>query len=467
LLVNKTSAQINNYWSMGSNTLSTLLGGAVVGDGAGDVAIFYNPAAIRVEEQKKISLNASLFNFEFHKYKNALGYNQDLDYLEWGVKPRFLSYQFRIKDNQRLTYQLAIFSRIDQLTELYDQKTIKTKSVIGNEDLDYTASYDLTRRYRDYWFGLGASYIINSKLSIGLTLFGSGKSLRYYQSSVIDVEPEVTIVNKNASWRSLEKQYLYVVSLIPKVGFMYDFGQLSIGLNITIPSMRLWGDGYAKRTLSYANVVYEGELKDDFYQNEYNDYIVANIKEPFSIAFGTTFHMLNSKSKLFFTTEYFAPIQTYYLLDNSKISAWGQGDFNPGSDYLSYKYGARQVINFAIGFYHRILPALTFLSGLKTNFSSYDPSNEGKWGSVNEYVNMSPSLYHASFGVNFSFRANTVVLGTEYSFGKRINLAQLANYSYPGFFDEEQHIALQNQKENIMTYTVNSIGFYIGYAFDF
>lgn len=452
---------------MGSNTSSTLLGGAVVGGGAGDVAIFYNPAAIRLQDQKQIALNASLLNFDMHDYKNALGYDQNLDYLEWGVKPRFLSYQFKIQDNQRLSYQIAVFSRDEQLTELYDYKTVMLKTEVGNQDIEYTASYDMSRRYSDYWAGVGMSYILSPKFSFGATLFGSAKSLRYYESSLIDVDPLNGSVNKNASWSSVEKNYFYVISLIPKMGVLFEDNLISLGLNVTLPSMRLWGDGYSKRIIRYSNVVYEGQVKDDFLKSEYNNYIVANVKEPLSVSVGMTLHSRNNKSKLFFTAEYFAPIDTYKILDNTKISSWGQEDFQPGTDYLSYKYGAKQLVNLAIGYRHELYPSLSILSGMKTNFSAYDPSNEGEWEDINDYVTMSPSLFHISLGAQFRFKANTVILGAEYSFGRSKNIEQLANYGFPGIFDEKNHIALQNRPDNTMTYTSNSLGFYIGYAFDF
>ena len=57
---NSLVAQPNNYWSMGSNTPSSLLAGAVVGGGAGITSIFYNPAGISDIEQNKLALNASL-----------------------------------------------------------------------------------------------------------------------------------------------------------------------------------------------------------------------------------------------------------------------------------------------------------------------------------------------------------------------------------------------------------------------
>jgi len=469
VLINNENAfsQINNYWSMGSNTSSTLLGGAVVGVAAGEISVFYNPAAIRIEDQKQIALNASLLNFDMHAYNNALGYNRDLDYLEWGVKPRFLSYKFRINDDERLNFQLAVFSRDDQLIELWDYKTVAVKSEVGNDDLNYTASYDLDRRYKDYWMGVGASYVFSPKFSMGFTLFGSGKSLRYYQSSSIDIDPVNGQLKDNAHWSSTEKQYLYVISIIPKFGFLYTENRVSYGLSITIPSVRLWGDGYSKRTLRYSNVIYEGQKKDDYLHSDYNNYMVANIKEPFAVAFGMTFKSLNNKSEYFFSSEYFAPIETYRMLDNTHISNWGQEEFHPGDDFLSYKYGAKEVFNVALGYRHIINENFAIMSGLKTNFSAYEPSSSDEWGEINEFVNMSPSLYHASLGVQFRFKANTVIVGAEYSYGKENNLKQLSNYGYPGIFDEEKHIALQNRVENTMSYTSNSIGFYIGYAFDF
>ncbi len=467
-LINKElSAQINNYWSMGSNTSSSLLGGAVVGGGAEDVAIFYNPAAIEVVAQKQIAFNASVLNFNFYDFKNALGPGQSLDYLEWAVKPRFLSYQFKIKSNPKLSCQVTLFSRNEQLTELWDYREYKVNNVPTGEEFQYTTSYDLDRRYTDYWLGAGASYNFSSKFSVGMTLFGSAKSLRYYQSSVIDLDPVNNSSSKNQSWSSVEKQYFYVISIIPKIGFLYKAGQVGYGLNITVPSMRLWGDGYNKRFLQYSNITYDNQLQDDFLQSEYNDYIVANIKEPLAISFGITFHSKDNRSNLFLTTEYFAPVKTYKILDNTRISAWGQSESDPGTDFLSYKYGAKEVINFAIGFRHELNTRLSILSGIKTNFSSYNPSSSAEWDDIAEYVTMTPSLYHVSLGAQFKILGNTIILGTEYSYGIKNNQTQMANYGYLGVFDEENHIALQFHPTETMNFSTQAIGFYLGYSLDF
>jgi len=452
---------------MGSNTSSSLLGGAVVGGGAEDVAIFYNPAAIEVVAQKQIAFNASVLNFNFYNYNNALSPGQSLDYLEWAVKPRFLSYQFKVKSNPKFNFQITIFSRNEQLTELWDYAEVIVENPATKEEFNYTASYDMDRRYTDYWMGGAVSYKFTPKFSIGMTLFGSAKSLRYYQSSVIDLDPINNTISKNQSWSSIERQYFYAVSLIPKIGFLYKSNQVGYGINITVPSMRLWGDGYNKRSLQYSNITHEGQRKDDFLQSEYNNYIVANIKEPLAISAGITFHSRNNRSKLFFSGEYFAPIKTYKILDNTKISAWGQDEYQPGSDFLSYKYGAREVVNFAIGFRHEVNERFSFLSGVKTNFSSYNPIDDATWENINEYVIMTPSLYHISLGAQFRLKGNTIILGTEYSYGRKDNAMQMANYGYPGVFDEYERIALQNYPTETMNYSSQSIGFYLGYSLDF
>jgi len=452
---------------MGSNTSSSLLGGAVVGGNAGDIAIFYNPAAIRIEDQKQIAFNASLLNFDLHDYKNALGYDRNLDYLEWGVKPRFLSYKFRINKNEKWNYQIAMFSREDQLIELWDYKTVGVNSQIGNHAMEYTASYNLDRRYKDYWFGIGGSYIFSPNLSIGLTLFGSAKSLRYSQSSIIDLDPLVAPISDNSSWSNIEKQSLYTISLIPKLGILYHKGQFGIGLNITIPSIRLWGDGHNQRTIRYSNVYVEGQKQDDFLKSDNNNYMVATIKEPLAISIGLNYNSKNNKSEYYFTAEYFAPIKTYKLLDNTKISSWGQKEYSPGDDFLSMKYGSKQITNIAVGYRHKMNDNLYILSGVKTNFSAYAPSNDDEWEGINEYIIAIPSLYQISLGAQFKYKANTVIIGAEYTFGQEHNAKQLSNYGYPGIFDKERHIALQNNPEYTMSYSSKSVGFYVGYTFDF
>lgn len=460
-------AQINNYWSMGSNTSSSLLGGAVVGGEMGTVAIFYNPAGIEVEDQKQLALNVSLVNFNLHLFDNAVGSNRNLDYLEWGIVPRFISYQFNLKKNKRLSFQIAVFSRDEKLVELFDQQTAQVTSSFDQKDYNYTASYDFERRYTDYWFGIGASYYINSKFSVGATIFGSGKSLRYYQSSTVNLEQTANNIGPTSTWASMEKQYFYVVSVIPKLGFLYRLERFSFGMNFSFPSMRLYGDGYAKRSLQYSEIVYNGQPQDDYLNTEFNNHIVANVKEPFSVSIGATFTTFNEKTKYYFSAEYFAPLATYKILNNKEIADYYEDDYQPGTDFLSYKYGAKEVFNVAVGIRHSINESYSVLTGFKTNFSSYEVSHTGEWSDISEYVDMNVPMFHMALGLQFRFLANTFIVGTEYAFGTDNEGLQLANYGYPGVFDKNQHLALQNYQEHTMVYSTNSLGFYIGYSLDF
>ena len=464
---NNVIAQPNNYWSMGSNTPSSLLAGAVVGGGAGITSIFYNPAGISDIEQNKLALNASLFSFNWHLYDNALGNNSQLDYLEWQVKPRFLSYQFKSKKHKRINYQLAIFNRNQQLVELYDQKTSELTSEIGNNKVNYTASYDLEKRYTDYWLGFGISYDITEHFSIGASLFGSGKTMRYYQYIGAIADPINDTIAKNSEWESIERQYFYVVSLIGKIGMRYRFDNLSIGLNISLPSMRLWGDGYNKRSIQYSNIVHNGVLQKDYLRNEYNDYIVANIKEPFSVSAGLMYSSANKKSTYYLSVEYFAKIATYKTLDNTQI-AWGYEDeYPPGDDFLSYKYGANDLFNIGLGYRHRVKESLAYFLGFRTDLSSYDVSNKGEWQDMSEYVNIGNALYHLSGGVEFRYKSSSFLVGAEYIYGVNDKATQFANFDYPGIFDEQAHLALQDYPEDVMKYQFHGLGFYIGYSFGF
>ena len=463
----KLKAQIYNYWDLGSNTSSSLLAGAVVGGGGGITSIFYNPAGIRDIEQNKIALNASLFNFNWHLYKHALSANSSLDYLEWMVKPRFLSYQYKLKSIDNLYIQFVVFNRNQQLLELYDQRTIPVKSQTGNIDLNYTANFDLDKRYSDYWIGAGAAYDINSRLSVGLSLFGSGKTMRYYQNRSILVMDPTDSLKKSSSWESQEKQYFYVVSLIAKIGVRYRFDNVSIGMNVSLPSMRLWGDGYSKRSIQYSNIVYEGQLQDDYLQNQYNNHIVANLKEPFSVSAGIMFDNKERKSKYYASFEYFAKVNTYKMLDNTRVAVWYEDEYSPGDDFLSYKFGGKQLFNVAIGYRQNIKEGFSYMLGFRTDFASYEVSDEGKWKDMGEYLNIGNSLYHFSGGIEFRFHANTILLGTEYVFGMTNDATQFANYNYPGIFDKNQHIALQDYPQDIMQYQFHGLGLYLGYSFDF
>lgn len=179
-------SQNQRYWSNNFNEEASLLCGAVVGGGAGNSAIYYNPATISEAKSSSFSFNASLASLVSYKSVNALGDGIDLKYLTLQIQPRFISYLIQPKNNQRLSLEIAMLSRENSALEYnHTEKNILNilKDIEGNEK--YHASYNYLNKFSNYWAGIGGSYAISNNLSIGTSVFAAIKSLRYINSMKI------------------------------------------------------------------------------------------------------------------------------------------------------------------------------------------------------------------------------------------------------------------------------------------
>jgi hypothetical protein len=443
------------------------MAGAVVGGGSGITSIFYNPAGISEVKSNKISMDASLFQFDNYDYKNAYSANSENSYLDWQVQPRFFSFVYRPKKTPKLNFQLAAFSRSHSLLKLKYFDSKKVVEPVSNIEKTYAVQNEFEKRYSDYWFGLGSSYELTDKLVIGASILGSGKGFVYLENSNIDLLNEDDSLNRtNSNWSYFDSQDSYVVSIISKIGLHYTIPSWTFGLTFTAPSIRLYGDGYHRRQVRMINIVDNGQLMPDINISEQNNHIVADFKEPLSIAAGFTHYNKSNRTRFVFSIEYFAPISRYKSIDNSRVANIYTDEYSPGSDFLTYYYESKSVFNVGLGFKHAIKDNLFVLAGFKTDFSSYNIDSKDS-RVYNVYKMAAANLYHFSLGIQFQFKNSTVLFGTEYATGKNLDVYQFANYSYPGVYSVENNIALQNYPQQDMDIYVNKLGLYLGLSLNF
>lgn len=463
-------AQPGNYWTNSFNSEASLLSGAVVGGNAGITAIFYNPAGISETENSRIDLNASLFNLEHKVYKNPLGTDTQMENWNFAVFPRFISYLYPSKKDNSLTYQIAVFNKNSAKTEIYN-RVRKTDTHLSNQTgaEEYTGLFDLSSEYNDYWGSFGISKKLNEQWSIGLSAHVSVQSLNYLRSvnaNVLPIDPSLgegsNLVSSN--WQQYEKIKAYNWRIIGKLGLLYRNGQWSAGLNMTLPSLRLFGNADVNKTVSQTNIFYEGDFIPDYYKNEYPQYVYYKMQDPFSLSLGGRYKAKRFNSEVYFTIEYFAAIKEYLSIDPEK----GVSDNSIlGTDYSAYSFGNRSILNFAIGYKNRITNTLGFLAGFRTDFNPYRMGFNEKYWEQNSFEDLNLNLYHFTSGVNFEFRQSTFVVGLQYSTGLKRNQAEFINFTEPVAYSEETRLALQGPKNNEMTYIYNALGFYLSFSISF
>ena len=461
-------AQPGNYWSVSFNSEASLLAGAVVGGNSDITSIYYNPAGIAEIEDKKFALNANLFNLSYTKYKNALGTGLDVDYLGFTVQPRFISFMFKLKKAEKLIWQFAIFNRNDKRISVYDQIEKPVQLVKPGFEENYTGNFDFVNDYLDSWGGFGVAYKINEKFTIGGSLLFSVKSLNYMSLINVNVHPirgslPDTVDYYTAISSNYEKLYFYDVRAIGKLGIRYQINQFGFGLNLNIPSVRLIGDSNMKRSISNTGIYDNGEKIEDVYLNESAKYLKSGFKDPFSVSLGMAYKSLSGKSSYYFSTEYFYKIDTYKAIDATKVV---NDKYEPATDFLSYKYGAKSILNVAIGTQHHLSEKFEILFGIRTNFDPYEISNEGDYQYLNEFTNPSADLYHFSGGSKFNYKQFSVIAGLEYTIGISRNISEFVNFAEPEV-RPGNNLALTGEKNNNMDYVYNTVGLYFGFTIGF
>jgi hypothetical protein len=239
-------AQANNYWSYNFNEGSSLVAGAVVGGGAGASAIFYNPAIISEISASKFSLNASLFSFEIFNAKNSLGEGIDLPSTRFYAIPRSVSYMHKPRNHPNWNLEFAYLnvanSQLDGVN--YTNKEIDVLTYLPGKE-NYVAYTELQNESRNDYFGLGGSYKLSDNFFLGLSMFVSIDSKYSNYQIDISADPKQPIYSEEgdgipyyiATHTTREMLKFNDYRLLWKFGLLYKWPNLSIGLNITTPSV--------------------------------------------------------------------------------------------------------------------------------------------------------------------------------------------------------------------------------------
>ncbi|MFC2126468.1 hypothetical protein ACFLU5_16890 [Bacteroidota bacterium] len=471
-------AQSNNHWSRNFNEESSLLSGAVVGGGAGPAAIFYNPASISEIKESKISLNASLFSFEFLNSSNTWGDEIDLKYSRGVIVPRFISYMLKPKNHPKWSLEIAFLNNEDYKVE-------DTKSIDQNVDVltkfegteRYNTFYNYRNKYRDDWLGIGGSLQLGPNLFIGTSMFASIKSRNYFYSvDIIAVPDSKNLLSDTLSYNSssyTEHEYTKFndYRLLFKIGLLYKKDNLSLGLNITTSSIgNIYSDGKeVLRKKSQGNITnpLNGLPIPDFLISDFRQKkeVRINAKSPFSVAGGITYSNRKKSKTLYLTAEYFTGLDSYKLVQANENDSIGAGpyldNFN-NNEWLTFISGAKPVLNLGTGFRWIVKENLMILSGFRTDFNFRKDFNNESLNQTKSIKNFDIDKYHLTGGLNLRVMGQDLIAGLQYTLGYVKNQQQFVNFSNPIEYNFNDFTALQGIRQYTMSTTFNAFTIYFG-----
>jgi hypothetical protein len=188
------------------------------------------------------------------------------------------------------------------------------------------------------------------------------------------------------------------------------------------------------------------------------------MQDPFSVALGFMIKEPITKSDFFLTLEYFHKIDSYLSIDATKETV---GNSKTASDFSSYEFGNKSILNLAIGYKKMLKESLGFLAGIRSDFNPYIMSYRTNIWGKNSFQNLNNNLIHITGGIKFDYKKSSFVVGLQHSYGYKGNQSEFINFSEPLAFDEETGLALQGIRQNNASHSYNALGFYLGFSISF
>ncbi len=484
LIVPSIQGQTFNHWMRNFNEESSLLAGAVVGGGSGPSAIYYNPASISEIKESKLSFHASLFSFNFFKVKNALGDGIDLNRTIIGIEPRFISYMIKPKNHPDWNVELAILNNqkynIDFIQSVDTREDVLTH-IPGEER--YFALFQYSNKYRDDWIGAGWSLNLTDKLSMGVSMFVTIKSMEYNNVLTIEAYPIDTTIQGfsqsdfySASYHANNYVKYNDYRLLWKIGLTYKTDRYSFGLCFTTPSIGgIYSDGKrVSKEKKQANI-YDPETGDPIPDYVITDYqekgnVAVNHKSTLSVAAGFTWHSMNKSKSFYSTVEYFGGLDPYRLVqanESPNLSSQNIENTFAANEWLTTVSGANPVLNGAIGFSWLIRKDLNLMTGFRTDFNYVKNFDYGPYDESNMLKGLYADYYHLTGGLLYTLKGFDLITGLQYTLASENHLKQLVNLSDPLEYNYTEMAPLQGDRQNTMSLLSNSISLYVGASFNF
>ena len=476
--------QTHYYWSTNLNEESSMLAGAVVGGGANIGSIYYNPSLISSDRKALFSFNASLFSWEFDNIHNALGNGIDLENSRFRIQPRFISFLFKLKNLPDITFEAAVFNKVESKVNFSKAVNLKKDIILslpGEER--YFANFKYTNHYSETWIGMGASYSISEQFSIGLSMFGTIKTLKYHFLTDIYAGAQEDTISTGAGeipyYSAATINYEYITNnnyrLIWKIGATYKIAKFSLGLNITTPSINIYSDNKSvsgkSNQSNISNPDGTGMLPDfDIADEQVKKEIKVNSRDPFSIALGIKYEDDKNINVYYSTVEFFAGIDPYKIITagvNTDITTGNIFDMIPNKDWLSYASGANSLVNIAIAYKRKLNENFLLLGGIKTDFDNQKDFNYQNLIDYKTIHGLQFNLYHLTGGVLGTYRGNRFFAGVQYSLGVDQNSTQIVNFSDPVEYNTEENMALVGTRQKNMNIFHNGISLFFGATFSF
>jgi hypothetical protein len=380
------------------------------------------------------------------------------------------SFQFAFLNNENFHQELS---------RSVDEEIDVLSSFPGKER--YFAFFNYNNHYRDDWFGFGGSWKVNSKLSIGASMFVTVKQTKYQYTLDIEAFPlNDSVIPANEFYSANFQQFDFLkfndYRLLWKFGMLYRNKQLSFGFSMTTPSVGgIYSDGKEVSRKQKQSNIFLAETEaplPDYVMVDYKEKkdVVVNAKSPLSMAAGLTYRFPENAHVIYTSFEYFAGIDPYRLVEANEsynVIAGSIFDIIDNNEWLTFVSGAKPVVNAALGYRWDVKEDLMMMAGFRTDFNyrkdiNYSPFLENK-----KVRGLNLDLYHLTTGLSWRIKGQDLITGFQYTVARERNQEQFANLSDPVEFNTQELQPLQGNRMNTMDIFLNALSIYFGATFNF
>lgn len=472
LLFTQVSFAQNHYWSQQYGGQATLTGGTAVAGAVDYSAIFYNPGGIGFIDSARLTASTYIYGIEYANLKNGAGSGLNLKSVRVNIIPQLLAGRIRIKKVPKLKLIYGTLTRGRSNMRFTFENDNQYEIIAGSPGLEnYKARLELVNNSVEQWFGLGLAYKVNEHWSVGLSSFGVYTHMEVRSTLNSNAEG----LNNNVPYIATVNEYnamrLNQFSQIFKLGAAARFKNLQLGLALTLPSIKVWGEGKLEKSFEVYNLnqnaadtTMPAQKYPSYVISDVQGRLVANYKIPLSASVGVK--LVYPKFSIAASLEYFMGYKNQLILQGANrvvVRPGGLSVSDTINNFMRLATSASFVVNAGLGAEVKLKPNLSLLMGVRTDFSNqteYLPTNSA----LNVLTVRTPVWHYVYLSTGFTYKLylHHLTAGFDYGIGIGGGKQQLLNLTEP-----KQEIYLRGNLNNNMTTAVHKLNIILSYTYFF
>ena len=406
---------------------STLLGGAVTAGSSDLSMIYYNPAALRYARGKGFDFALFIPSYTVSNYGDKLGSGQNVTERNIDLNPSLFTYKTSIG---KFSLVFTLLQKDLWDTEVRHSNTSFNTAGISKKAFSYDYEGD------EKWFGVGSSFNITERLSIGISQFWNILSTNYEYGLSSDVQDLSQNKLQEFYTDQFHLNFSSTLSMTTKLGLAFNTDNDKVGLVVSTPYYAPFSNS---ANLEKATSILD--LGRTVMTNTIDFEIDPVIKNGWEIDLGYS-RMLPDSSEIWLKMSHHFGVKEYEMFTAKRINLEG----------LTFTNGLKKVTNFAIGYSKEVSENVHILGSIRTNKNANLPrQNNQRSQSI---ILLTQDRMHLALGSKIEHRNSSFVIGLDYGFS--------TNYESPPFenFPSVNLLNLRNTK-----YSEHSLTLLLTYQF--